>query len=85
MVQMEPPPRVSNVYRMCVKCNVHLCVAHFQPYHDQGDDNSIHSSTIDDEIGETDQVLKKLLFYSLLEPTENLHEIMNLTGSLTCL
>ena len=56
------PPRVSNVYRMCVKCNVHLCVAHFQPYHDQGDDNSIHSSTIDDEIGETDQLFFKAFF-----------------------
>ena len=34
--QLHPkraPPKVSNVYGMCAKCNVHLCEAHFQVYH----------------------------------------------------
>ena len=43
---------------MCAKYNLQLYVDHFQPFRFQGDDNSIHSSTIDDEIGETDQVFK---------------------------
>ena len=29
----QTPPKVSNVYRMCSKSNVHLCEAHFQLYH----------------------------------------------------
>ena len=53
------PPRAINVYRMFFKSNGNLFVDHFKPYYDRGDNNSIHSSTIDDEIGETDQVLKK--------------------------
>ena len=34
------PPKVSNVYRMCSKCNVHLCEAHFQIYHTKDYDSS---------------------------------------------
>ena len=57
MVQQEPsPPSINHVYHMCSNCNVHLCAAHFNIYHDQGDGNSSHSSNIDDEIGETEQV-----------------------------
>ena len=51
----RPPLRLSNLYRMCENCNVHLCVSHFQFYRDLGDNNSSHSFTIDDEIGEIDQ------------------------------
>ena len=46
------PTRVSNIYGMCSKCNVHLYASHFKTYHDRGDYKSIYSSTIDDEIGE---------------------------------
>ena len=41
--QLHPkraPPKVSNVYRMCAKCNVHLCKAHFQVYHTKYYDSS---------------------------------------------
>ena len=50
--QLHPeraPLKVSNVYRMCVRCNVHLCEAHFQVYHTKKYDSS------DDE----DDVVKK--------------------------
>ena len=47
---------------MYSKCNVHLCASHFQTYHDREDYNISHSSTIDDEIGETDQVFFKANF-----------------------
>ena len=64
---------VSNVYRMCAKCNVHITFRLTMTWQTIINDNSSHSSTINDEIRETDQVLKnKLIFYSLLEPTENL-------------
>ena len=61
--QPPRPPRVRNVYRMCDKCNLHLCVAHFKPYYDRGDNNSNHSSTIDDEVGETDQLENLILIH----------------------
>ena len=56
MVQLEPPPRLSNVYRMCDNFIVQLFTYHFYTYYDQVYYNSIHSSTIYDESGETDQV-----------------------------
>ena len=40
------PLKVSNVYRMCVKCNVHLCEAHFQVYHTK----NYESSDDEDEV-----------------------------------
>jgi RNase P subunit RPR2 len=30
----DDKPKKSNVYRKCVKCNVHLCFLHFDAYHD---------------------------------------------------
>ena len=36
----QTPLKVSNVYRMCSKCNVHLCEAHFQVYHIKDYDSS---------------------------------------------
>ena len=38
------------------KCNMRLCADHFHPYHDRGEYNSSHSSTINDEISNTNQV-----------------------------
>ena len=49
--QLHPeraPLKVSNVYRMCVKCNVHLCEAHFQVYHTK----NYESSDDEDEVVE---------------------------------
>ena len=42
----QAPPKVSNVYRMCAKCNVHLCEAHFQVYHTK----NYESSDDEDEV-----------------------------------
>ena len=42
-MQLHPtqtPSKVSNVYRMCSKCNVHLCEAHVQLYHTKDYDSS---------------------------------------------
>ena len=36
----QTPPKVSNVYQMCLKCNVHLCEAHFKVYHTKDYDSS---------------------------------------------
>ena len=44
----QAPLKVSNVYRMCVKCNVHLCEAHFQVYHTK----NYESSDDEDEVVE---------------------------------
>ena len=42
----QAPPKVSNVYQMCSKCNVHLCDAHFQVYHTK----DYNSSDDEDEV-----------------------------------
>ena len=39
------PPKVSNVYRMCSKCGVHLCTAHFECYHAVSDNTSDDNET----------------------------------------
>ena len=47
--QLHPkraPLKVSNVYQMCVKCNVHLYEAHFQVYHTK----NYESSDDEDEV-----------------------------------
>ena len=47
--QLHPqraPLKVSNVYQMCVKCNVHLCEVHFQVYHTK----NYESSDDEDEV-----------------------------------
>ena len=49
--QLHPkraPPKVSNVYRLCAKCNVHLHEAHFQVYHKK----NYESSDDEDEVVE---------------------------------
>ena len=38
----DAPPRVSNVYKICGKCNVHLCDAHFQAYHQPEQDEELN-------------------------------------------
>ena len=44
--QRGEPPKVSNVFQMCSKCNVYLCSYHFNTYHDN---NSDESDTTSDE------------------------------------
>ena len=57
----QTSPKVSNVYQMCSKCNVHLCEAHFQLYHTKDYNSS------DDE-DEKSRILKnfKKLFTSVI-------------------
>ena len=42
------PPSVINAYQMCAKFNVQLCADRFLLFRNREDDNSIHSSNIDD-------------------------------------
>ena len=44
---------------------MHICADQFKTYHDWEDNESSHSSTTDDEIGETDQVKKVILFTTI--------------------
>lgn len=42
------PPKVSIVYRMCAKCNVHLCAYHFPMYHMKIDEDDVSSLSGDE-------------------------------------
>ena len=50
--QNEPgeAPKVSNIQRKCVKCNVYLCSVHFDLYHtkldDEGDASSLSATSL---------------------------------------
>lgn len=53
------PPKISNVYRKCVKCNVHLCTTHFEMYHQENipthvenDDSNGNSTASECEVHE---------------------------------
>ena len=64
---------------MCAKCNVQLYEDQFFPYNYRWDNNRIHSSTIDDEIGEINKVIK-LLFNSLYDPTKTYEQVNEFVG-----
>ena len=55
------PLKVSNVNRMCVKCNVHLCEAHFQVYHTKNYEISDDEDEVVENVESVWKIFKKFL------------------------
>ena len=46
---------------MCVKCNVHLCEAHFQVYHTKNYESSDDEDEVVENLSRYEKIFKKIL------------------------